>query len=159
MKTISICRKTIIFHVLLLAALTTRAQPGATSVGGGLGVLDTSGLIVQLKIQHEFKYVGFSAGIITTGPGQGPAFFNAEVFTPLTISDHDRFVLHAGYAFKMVSADNKYLNGHRWIVGINYERGIFDGVNMYMGPAVVNKRSFMFTIGTVGVFNRPRGCD
>jgi hypothetical protein len=148
--------KKIILSFLIFSALQSQAQ---LSIGGGAGIMDTSGAVVQLKVSYDFKHFGLTGGLISTTPGSGPCFFNLEAFAPINLSDHDRLTIHGGYAFKMVSADNKELNGSRWIAGINYEAGIFEGVNLYMGPSVINKRSFLFTIGIVGVFGPSKGCQ
>lgn len=151
--------KKIILSFLILSTLTGSSQERTTSLAAGAGVLDTNGAVIQLKFQYEFKQIGISAGMITTGIGGGPAFFTAELFAPIRLSNYDRFVIHAGYAYKMQSADNTKLNGHRFLAGINYERGIFNGVNVYIGPTIVNKKAFMFTIGANLKLSGPDLCD
>ena len=141
----------ILFMSLLTYALNSKAQ--SFSVGGGIGVLDTSGFAVQLKIQYEYKFIGLTTGFICAPKPSEPCVFDIQVFTPICLSYNSRLVPKFGFAYKLVSNDNKSRNQKAWISGISFEQMIVDKGIIYMDAIFMQHKRFAFTLGMRGIFN------
>lgn len=142
--------------MLLFIVLVTVESKGQLGVGGGIGILDTNGMAVQLKVDYTFRHIGVQAGFITAPSPSAPCYFNVQVNPVIKINNSTYLFPHGGYVYRLVSNDRKELNGQGWIAGITLENGVFDRGILYLDASVINGKSFAFTIGLKGLFGTMR---
>jgi hypothetical protein len=149
--------KKIILSLIVLVTIESSAQMG---IGGALGIMDSSGMAVSLKLDYTFGHWGIRTGFVTSPRPSAPAYFNLEINPVIKINNSTYLLPHGGYVYKLVSNDNKELNGQGWIAGLTLENGIFDRGILYLDASLVNGKGFVFLIGLKGLFGRMRNdCD
>lgn len=121
------------------------------SFSAAMGMKDTSGWVGRVGMNYEWNRIGISSGIAFTRPGRGSVLFTAETFLPVKFDDHSGMLLHGGYAFRMVSADNKELNGHEWIVGSTMEWMLGDVVRLGVDVSYTERHSIIFLLTFRGI--------